>query len=335
MKKTILVTGGAGCIGSTLCRFLLEQGYTVRVLDSMLYDGKGLLAFLNHPNFHFRRGDVRKRADVEACLDSSVEAVIHLAAIVGDRPCDANPSLATETNVQGTAILAECARQMGTKRFIFASTCSNYGAADTSSAADENRPLNPLSLYAETKISCEKLLLEMQQPDFLPVVLRFATAYGVSGRTRFDLLVNSLTFEALSTDEILIYAGTDSWRPYLHVCDISRVLLIMLDAPASKVGGQVFNVGSDEQNYLKADIIDMIRSSIPSVRVKEKQSEADLRNYRVAFGKLHDLLGFRPTKQLMDGIQEIIHAIRNGFLTSADYEASNLSAITKLLGGSR
>lgn len=322
--QTVLVTGGAGYIGSTLCRDLLSDGYRVRVLDNLMYEGKSLLGLFNHPNFEFLQGDIRQDEDIKHALQG-VQAVIHLAAIVGDIPCKVNPDVAVATNFHSTQRLAKMAANQGTRRFVFASTCSNYGVADTSVLVDENHKLNPISLYAETKIDCEHMLVDMHQSGQLaPVILRFSTGYGISARTRFDLLVNSFTFEALRDGELLLYSK-EAWRSYIHVHDMAAILRMALEPPEHAVGGEIFNAGSNNQNYEKSEVVRMIQEQLPHIRVNYAHGgKTDPRSYRVDFTKIENTLGFTPGRTVPDGIREMIAAIQAGILTEQDYQANSL-----------
>ncbi len=325
MGDLILVTGGAGYVGSTLCRELLSLGFQVKVLDNLTYGGKSLIGLLNHSNFEFCRGDLCKAQDIDACLSSDVKAIVHLAAIVGDVPCQLNPQLAVRVNYEATAMLAEKAARIGIPKFLFASTSSNYGISDAATLATESSPLNPVSLYAETKVDCEKLLLNMSGEQFAPVILRFASAYGVSSRTRFDLTINSLTFEALEDGSITVYAP-DTWRPYVHVADMANIFILALNAPIKTLGGRVLNGGSTQQNYRKRDVVGFIEEAIadPKPRVIYVDNEDDKRTYRVDCTRVRDVLGFRPKYSVRDGIRELIRAIESGFLTVEDYEHDRL-----------
>jgi nucleoside-diphosphate-sugar epimerase len=287
-----------------------------------------LLAFANHPCFEFVCGDLRCSEDVERAVQG-IDSIVHLAAIVGDVPCQAQPRVAVETNVEGTRLLAQKAHAQGVRRLVFASTCSTYGISDTEVAADETRELNPISLYAKTKVECEHLLLDHCVPGcFEIVVLRFATAYGISVRTRFDLMIHSLVFEAMQRGEIVVYAE-ETWRPYVHVYDMAAVLQVTLAAPATQVCGEIFNAGSDEQNYTKAEIIRLILEEIPGTSVVSGVGKLDPRTYRVNFGKLRHRLGFTPQRTVRHGIREIISALEHGLLAEQDYKANGLSQYTE------
>lgn len=321
-KPLMLITGGAGYVGSTLARDALMAGYRVRCLDLLIYGGKSIVGLVSCPDFELVQGDIRNKDDVDRALEG-VDVVVHLAGIVGDLPCQAAPKSAYQINFHGTELLVTMAQKKKIKRFIFGSTCSNYGIADTSFPADETRELNPVSLYAETKIDCEKLLLSMKDNSFHPVILRYGTAYGVSFRTRFDLLVNSFVYEALTQNKIVVFAA-NMWRPYVHVSDAAAIILKILEAPLDVTSGEIFNAGVSSQNYRKDEIVNMILEFLPSIEVHYADEIDDRRNYRVDFTKLEQKIGFMPKRTVRDGIQELIYCFRSGILTSKDYEANSL-----------
>jgi len=328
LKPLILVTGGAGYVGSTFVRDALAAGYRVRILDLLIYSGKSLVGFLNHPSFELIKGDVRDKSDVEAALEG-VEAVVHLAAIVGDRPCQAAVKSSYQINFVGTQLLAEAAKKCGISRFIFSSTCSNYGIMDTSVPADENRELNPISLYAETKVDCEHFLKSLTDDTFRPTSLRFGTAFGISFRTRFDLLVNSFVYEALKDGEIMVFAA-NTWRPYIHVADMSKMMLDILEADQDKVGGEIFNAGVASENFMKKEVVEMMVETIPGLKANYVTDINDPRDYRVDFTKLEGALNFIPTRTVRDGIRELVFSIENNILTETDFETNNLDHLEKM-----
>jgi nucleoside-diphosphate-sugar epimerase len=322
-KRLILLTGGAGYKGSTLCRELLFAGWRVRVLDCLMYGGRPLSAFFNHPHFEFMKGDINRRQDLERALEG-VSDIVHLAAIVGDKPCERNPQLAIDINYKATQCLADLAKEKRINHFLFASTCSNYGIIDDDYPATEESELNPLSLYAETKIDCEGYLLGLAQSGrFYPTILRFGTGYGVSGRTRFDLTVNSFTYEAIKEKKIVVFAQ-ESWRPYVHVRDMARIYCAMLKLPKERVGGRVFNAGWNHQNYTKGQIVELIREVIGGFKVDYAHDIEDRRSYRVDFSKLEKALKLSALMSVKEGVAELSFAINSGILSEKDFNDNKL-----------
>ena len=311
----ILVTGGAGYIGSTLVPILLSSGHHVRVLDNLSYGGKALLGVWSDPKFEFHRGDVRNDGMVRAALKDT-EVVIHFAAIVGDPACARQPDEARSINLDATIQLFNLSREMGVKRFVFASTCSNYGKMKNSNEyANETSELRPVSLYAETKVAVEKYLLDPSQSgSMIPTVLRFATVYGVSPRMRFDLTVNEFTMEILTNRKLVIF-GEQFWRPYVHIRDIAKAILNILASPVEKIQNQVFNVGSTNQNFQKQQLADLIRSHVPDAVVEYVRKDEDPRDYRVSFEKIKQELGFNAEYTVEDGIREVADLVQSGIIS--------------------
>lgn len=319
--KNVLVTGGAGYVGSILVRRLLESGYKVVCLDKLMFGGESLLDIWEHPSFEFHKYDITDFKAVDRILASnSIEAVVHLAAIVGDPACKREPEMARKTNWEASAHLLERANEMGISRFIFASTCSNYGKMwDPNSYVTEDSPLAPVSLYAELKVKFENLMIgEISRNDhFCPTSLRFSTVYGMSHRMRFDLTVNEFTKELALGKELVVF-GEQFWRPYCHVSDFSKAILTVLQAPHEKVAYQVFNVGDTRENYTKQMIVDEIVKQIPASKIKYVRKEEDPRDYRVDFSKIRDVLGFRITRTVPDGILEIKQVVELGVIRNPD-----------------
>lgn len=316
----VLITGGAGYVGSVTAQLLLGQGHRVRVLDSLLYGGRALLGLYPCPGFEFVRGDLRDEAAVQAAV-SGVDAVVHLAAIVGDPACAADPGLARAVNLEASRTLLAAARDQGVQRFVFASTCSNYGKmADPEQLVDEDSPLRPVSLYAETKVAFEQVLLAAAEPGGLcPTVVRFATVYGISPRMRLDLTVNEFTVELLQKRRLVVF-GEQFWRPYLHVADAARALALVLGAPADTVRGQVLNVGDSRENYTKKMLIEQICSQVGGeLTIERVQRSEDPRDYRVSFARIASVLGFAVTRRVPDGIAEVIGAVRQGVIADFDH----------------
>jgi nucleoside-diphosphate-sugar epimerase len=326
MKKNILVTGGAGYIGSILVRLLLTEGFRVRVIDRLLFGGEAIVELMNNPDFEFMKGDVRNKNDLNAAL-LNIDFIVHLAAIVGDPACLKEPLLARETNFEATKNLYLLAQEYGVERFVFASTCSNYGKMkDPDFMVNENSELAPVSLYAETKVSVELFLLSQSKENKCkPTCLRFATAYGLSPRTRFDLTVNEFVKE-LSLGRELVVFGEQFWRPYCHVNDLASAILRTLTTDQDKIAFNVFNVGDTSENYTKKMIVDEILLQIPGSQIKYIQKSEDPRDYKVSFEKIKTLLDFHIKKKVPDGILEIRKVVTSGLLVNPDdqkYKNSN------------
>ena len=320
-KPTILVTGGAGYIGSILLRKLLLNNYRVICLDYLRYGGRSLIDIWDNTDFTFYKLDINNYSDVANVFrNHNIKGIVHLAAIVGDPACKLEPTLARQTNLEASINLLESAKQNGVERFIFASTCSNYGKMkDSDSYVDETSPLNPVSLYAELKVAFEQILINQNQHQsgFSPTVLRFATVYGMSPRMRFDLTVNEFTKEIALGRELVVY-GENYWRPYCHVTDFSNAILAVLHAPTEKVAYDIFNVGDTTQNYTKKMIVKELYKLLPEMKVKYIKVGEDPRDYRVIFEKIKKAINFRISKTVPEGIKDILSCISLGIISNPD-----------------
>jgi nucleoside-diphosphate-sugar epimerase len=306
----VLVTGGAGYIGSILSRRLLEAGHDVLAVDKLMFGVEPVKDLVGNKHFELQVGDIMNYADITRSL-KGVDAVVHLASIVGDPACAAEPDVATETNLVSTLRLSRLCREKKIERFIFASTCSVYGASEGDSEITEASPLNPVSLYAETKIDCEKVLLAFGTGGFAPTILRLGTLYGLSPRMRFDLVVNYLTWKALAQKKIRIFNGA-CWRPFVHVSDIAGAFLDVLGAPVDKVAFQTYNVGFTNENYRLKRLGELVAENVPGTQVEYLNETKDQRSYRVSFAKFEKAFGFKKTKGLADGIRETKAALEAG-----------------------
>lgn len=325
-ERRVLVIGGAGYIGSALVPLLLERGDRVRVLDLMLYGEEPLRPVLHHPRLEIARADFR-HVDALVRHMRDVDVVVHLGGLVGDPACAHDEQLTLDINLAATRTIAEVARGAGVKLLIFASTCSVYGASDE--VLDERSALNPVSLYARSKIASEHMLRRMASSEFRIIIPRFATIHGLSGRTRFDLVVNLLAAKAIMDGKITVF-GADQWRPFVHVRDAARAVDHLAAIEAIGENPLIINVGENSQNYTLGDIGRKIKYKVPSAELIIGPAEGDRRNYRVDFNKLARF-GFRILYTVDYGIDEVIAAVRSGHVK--DYRDPQYSNIGFLRSG--
>jgi len=295
----ILITGGAGFVGTSLIPQLLEKNYKVRVFDNLTFGGDSLLPFFRNPNFDFMKGDVRNVNELKEAV-KGCDAVVHLAAIVGFPACRKDPKLAEEVNVGGTRNLIEAVSK--DTLILFGSTGSNYGSVEE--ICTEETPLNPLSLYGQTKTLAEKILLE----ECPTIAFRFATAFGVSGRLRLDLLINDFTYKALTQGYLVVYEK-HFMRTFIHVHDMGRAFLLAIEK-SDKMRQNVFNIGSNKMNYSKEQICEAIKAQVPSyIHYADVGEDADKRNYVVSYEKINSF-GFDTTISIEEGISELVRALK-------------------------
>lgn len=309
LPGSVLVTGAAGYVGGPLVRALLEEGVRVTALDwaQMAHGHSGIAALLDHPRLSFIRGDVRD-ADAVRPLVADADAVVHLAAIVGDPACSRDLELARSVNIDGSRVMIDAAAEAGLEHFVFVSTCSNYGISEPGRLADEDDPLNPISLYAESKVEVERLLTG--DAPVPATCLRLATVYGVAPRMRLDLTVNQFAVEAETTRRLSIY-GADHWRPYVHVEDVARAIVTVLSHPDQSIG-RTFNVGDSDENYTKRMMYELLRDRVPGLDAEWVGTGPDLRSYRVSFARIGNELPFRISRRVPDGMDEVIEMSRSG-----------------------
>jgi len=306
--KSVLVTGAAGYVGSILCRKLLERGYGVIALDNLSFGKESLEDLTSHSGFSLVKGDIRNINDLIEGIRRS-DYVIHLAGIVGDPASSVDPVHTMEINHFSTKLLIELCKHYQVSRLVFASSCSVYGASHN--ILTEKSKLNPVSLYAKTKVSAEKFLLAEAGKYFHPVILRFGTLYGLSKRMRFDLVVNTMTANAYFNKKIIVNGGSQ-WRPLLHVSDAAEACVSALEAPLSKTSGKIFNVGSDHQNFKIENIARTINKLVPDSKIIQKNTVKDNRDYKVAFSKIKKIMNFRISTPLEKGIEDILGVFKNG-----------------------
>ena len=319
--KNILITGGAGYIGSVLVNNLLKDKFKVTCVDCLNFGIKSLTTPLQDNCFKFLNCNINNLNEINSILKlTKFDAIIHLAAIVGDPACKLYSNLAIQTNWASSKWLIDKCIEFKIPRFIFASTCSNYGKMkDSDSFVDETSALAPISLYAELKVKFEKYILEKKylHNEFCPTILRFPTVYGLSPRMRFDLTVNEFTKDLTIGKELKIY-GKKFWRPYCHVNDFANAFKSILKSDTTKVAYRIYNVGDSNENYTKEMIVNEIRKIIPDTKIKYIEIKEDPRNYRVNFDKIRSELGFKISLSLKDGIKEVHQAIKNGIISNTE-----------------
>lgn len=307
MRK-ILVIGGAGYIGSVLVHALLDNGYHVRVLDNFTFGDFSLKDVAKNPNIEIMKGDTRHVEHISSAV-FGMDAVVHLAELVGDPACGINPKVTYDINYLGTHLISFTCKHYKINRFVYISSCSVYGASGNTTISGEQSPLNPLSLYAKVKIASEKVLLDMTDNMFSPTILRLGTVFGYSYRPRFDLVVNQLISEAIHKKKIIINGG-DQWRPHISVTDVARAIICVLNKPVSKIHGEIFNVGSEQLNLTIAMLGKLIKSYLPSTEVIINNS-VDNRDYRIDFSKIKQSLGFSTMQTIEDGFKELSAMFEN------------------------
>lgn len=318
----VLIIGGAGYVGSPFTYRMWREGHTVTVLDLLLFGGESLLPLQGQERFTFHAGDLRDEATLDAVMPGH-DAVVLLGAIVGEPASNRDPEATYETNQIGAEKVRDAAIRHGVERLVFVSTCSNYGISGLDGAVTEDAPLMPISPYSKTKVAAEKLLLERAGDDFHPTVLRLSTAFGVSPRMRFDLLVSDFTLAAVRDGKIVIY-GEQFWRPFVHIEDIGAAIALVLESDLSLVSGEVFNVGRNSNNIQKLGLGKAVQGLVPGTELEFVERNDDPRSYQVDFSKIEKTLGYRAQWSIDDGIRELATALNQGvFPNPADDKYHN------------
>lgn len=322
----VLVTGHHGYIGSVLVRYLRQKGYEVHGVDTFFFRNCDL-----EPGETVSLEIFKDIRDITPEDLKGYEAVLHLAALSNDPMGDLNPELTFDINARASIRLAQSAKAAGVRRFLFASSCSMYGAAGDA-VLDEDAPLHPLTAYAVSKVQTEQGLSELADDDFSPVYLRNATAYGISPRFRADVVLNNLVCWAVTTGQIRILSDGTPWRPIVHVEDIARAFEAMLHAPQDVIHNQAFNVGLKDENYQVRDLADIVRDTVPDCRIEyADQAGPDPRNYRVDFSKLARMIPeFQPAWNARRGAEEIYRAIQKVNLTQSEFEGKKYVRLKQL-----
>lgn len=329
--RHILVTGGAGYLGSVLVPALLDSGYDVSVVDLCTFGEESLQPVRSHPALRLYREDIA-RLDRLPELFRDIDVVMHLASVSNDPTCDLDPNWSIQTNYLATTALARRARAEGVQQFVFASSCSVYGASSTQ-LLDEQSHVGPVTLYALTKLASEREILELSSNDFRATALRFSTFFGLSPRMRFDLAVNAMTKRALRGENLIVNGAGTQYRPFVHVRDAVEALLLTLRADPAVVRGQIFNVGGDHLNFTIRGLAEEVQSAFPEIRIGHRDFNDDIRSYRVRFQKIREALSFTPRRSILHAVEEMREASSRGLLGNMEEEQYYNIAVMKRTHG--
>lgn len=318
-KKKVLVVGGAGYVGTVIINKLLKNNYEVNCVDSLIYKNiSSLKSFKIEKNFKFYKLDAGDKKIKK--IISQVDFIIYLAGLVGDPVTKKYPKKSLRNNETVIKKFVKfCLQENKSHTFIFVSTCSNYGLINKNEKAKEDSKLNPLSLYAKSKVKIEKYLLNIKDSNFTPIILRFSTAFGLSPRMRFDLTVNEFVKDLFLYNEVKVY-DENTWRPYCHVKDFARLMLFLLKKPTEKLSKEIFNVGSDKNNFTKKSISNAVMKKVKKGKITFVKGGNDPRNYKVNFSKIEKKLGFKTRYSVDYGISEILKHLK-----SKKYNAKNFN----------
>ena len=313
MKK-IIVTGAGGYVGVPLCQALLDKAFHVIALDRFFFGIDKLSSIDNHPNLTIVREDIRY---CDSKIFKDVFAVLDLAGLSNDASAEIDPALTISINYKGSERFVREAKKDGVQRYIYASSASVYGAGFKGSLRETDQ-LSPQTEYAKSKVAIEKLLNELADENFSPVILRNATIFGLAPRMRFDLAINIMTLRAWKDRVIYIMGGGEQWRPFVHVRDVVRAFMLMLESPKDIVHNQIFNVGNSDLNYQIKQLAQFVIDVIPNVQIHTIPDDPDKRSYNVNFEKIQKTLNYQTTIQVHEGIVEIKQALEKGILNGDD-----------------
>ena len=305
----VLLTGGAGYIGNVMARYLLDRGFDVVVLDRLFFGVEPIRDLLGEKRYMLIHDDVRW---FDPSILNNIDVVVDMAAIANDPAGKLNPEFTMDINYRGRVRVARLARKHGVERYIYFSTCSVYGYQK--GIVDEKSNLNPLTTYAKAAALGEKEILPLASRNFIVTIVRPATVYGYSPRLRLDLVVNTMTFTLFMEGKVKVFGGTQ-YRPLVHVRDVARAIEMIIDAEPEKVNDEVFNLGSNEQNYKILDLAKEVCKALgrdPDECIELRSQDIDTRSYRVSFAKIRTRLGFIPRYSIADGAREVWRALEEG-----------------------
>ena len=308
----IFITGGAGYIGSVMSRYLINVGFSVTVLDRLFFGAETIKDLVGEKGFKLVKDDVRF---FDPSIVKGHDVIVDLAALSNDPSGELNPALTYDINYLGRIRVARIGMLYGVSKYIFASTCSVYG--NVSGTVDESSETNPLTTYAKSSLLAERDVLSLNSRSYSVTVLRFATAYGLSPRMRFDLVVNGMVLSLFKTGKIRVMRDGTQWRPVVHVEDISRAVAKVIESDSELVSGEIFNVGSNDQNYRIIDLANTIAKSIGLNPEIEWYGDPDKRSYRVNFDKINRKLGFNPLHRPHTEAPRIYKALESGEITDS------------------
>ena len=315
MTKKVLITGGAGYVGCILTKTLLQHNFKVVVVDCLWFNQITPSIWIHDPNYTFINGDIRDQKTLDKCFKSEIDYVIHAAAVVGDPASKLFPHETKTINFDASQLLLTMSQKNNVKGVVFLSTCSNYGVSD--GLAEENSPLNPLSLYAQTKVEVEQMLIN-ETYNLNWIVGRLSTVYGSSPRMRFDLTVNDFTLKAFKDKYIDIFLPK-SYRPYIHVYDLSMVITeLLISFETTK--NNVFNIGFENENYQKIEIANSVLEHVPDLKIDILKEGGDKRDYQVNFAKLHKFINVQKKYNVKKSVNEMLSLLKQYVITDYDNE---------------
>jgi nucleoside-diphosphate-sugar epimerase len=326
MKK-IIVTGAGGYVGVPLCEELLKRGYQVIALDRYFFGIDKMNGIHGNKNLEIVKDDLRY---CDVAIFKGVYAVLDLAGLSNDATAEIDPELTKAINYRGSERFAREAKKQGVERYVYSSSASVYGAG-TKQSLSEADALFPQTEYAKSKVAIEKVLMELKDDNFHPVMLRNATIFGLAPRMRFDLAVNIMTMRAWKDRVIYVMGGGEQWRPFVHVRDVVQAFILSLEAPLEKVDGEVFNVGSSDLNYQIKQLAQFVVDVIPNVQIHYIPDDPDKRTYNLNFDKIRNVLGYKTSVQVHEGIVEIKQALEKGIISPDDQTTYTLQWYKSLI----